>query len=458
MLSILVTILMTITIPFNFTPRDYQLPFLTAMDNGYKRALLIWHRRAGKDKTCLNYTVKRMMQRVGSYYYYFPTMSLGRKIIWDGVDRDGYKFLDHFPKEIIEGQPNQQEMKIKLRNGSIFQVVGTDRLDIVGPNPVGCVFSEFALQNPKGWDYTRPILAENDGWAVFPYTPRGKNHGYRLFRLAQSNPKDWFVSQLTVDDTHAITQEAIDLERRSGMSERLIQQEFYVSFEGGIEGSYLSDVLDVLYKQGRITNELTYNAALPVYTVCDPGYHWPWVFFQLRNNEPVILRAYEEIGLGIERHIEILREFSSKYGYKYAQHFAPIDTEKNNAYKAVAGKSLKEHAAEHHLNFTILAPEYRVLNGIQRLRKFLYSSWFIKDDCELLLDALETYAARKRERESTELYPVFSDLPADSWAVHLADAMRYMSMVFEDKRINTPDNQGISLDDIAQLQQEAGLV
>lgn len=33
-----------ITIPFNFKPRDYQLPVLKAMDSGIKRAVLIWHR------------------------------------------------------------------------------------------------------------------------------------------------------------------------------------------------------------------------------------------------------------------------------------------------------------------------------------------------------------------------------------------------------------------------------
>jgi phage terminase large subunit len=418
----------SITIPHKYTPRDYQLPFLAAMDGGMKRAVLVWHRRAGKDKTCLNYMIKEMCKRVGSYYYYFPTMSLGRKIIWDGVDKDGFKFLDHFPREIISGQANQQEMKIKLRNGSIFQVVGTDRLDIVGPNPVGCVFSEFALQNPKGWDYTRPILAENDGWAVFPYTPRGKNHGYRLFRLAQGNPKEWYVSQLSVDDTHAIPQSAIETERRSGMSDRLIQQEFYVSFEGGVEGSFYNDILNVLYSQGRISNLLAYNASLPVYTVCDPGYHWPWVFFQIRGNEPIVIRAYEELGLGIEKHIDILRQYEQDYGYRYAQHFAPVDTEKNNAYKAVAGKTLVEHAREYHLNFTILEPEYRVIDGIMRTRKFLYGCWFVQDDCQLLIDALETYAARKDERHSTETEPVFFDREAESWANHLADCIRYLSL------------------------------
>jgi len=33
------------------------------------------------------------------------------------------------------------------------------------------------LQDPRAWDFIRPILAENGGLAVFNFTPRGANHG-----------------------------------------------------------------------------------------------------------------------------------------------------------------------------------------------------------------------------------------------------------------------------------------
>lgn len=413
-------------LPHNFEPREYQKPFWNAMKK-VKRACKVWHRRAGKDKTDLNFTIKEMAKRIGQYYYYYPTMAYGRKALWEGMDKAGFPYLQHFPKQFI-AQKNDNEMWIRAVNGSLFRIIGTDRLEVVGPNPVGCVFSEYSIQHPKGWEYVRPILAENDGWAVFNFTPRGKNHGYRLYRMAQTNP-EWFCECLTVDDTKAITKEAIDAERRSGMSERLIKQEFYCSFEGGQEGSFYGDVLNTLYEQGRVTNELKFNAGLPVHTVCDPGYHWPWIFFQIRGGgEPVFLRAYEEIGLGVEKHAEILEGFRKQYGYRYGQHFAPIDTEKNNAYRATAGKSLNEHAKENGINFTILPPEYRVMDGIERTRHFLFGCWFIKDDCELLLDALEDYSAQRIERISTEMQPIYVDAPATSWSNHIADAMRYASM------------------------------
>jgi len=99
----------------------------------------------------------------------------------------------------------------------------------MGTNPVGCVFSEYSLQKPGGWDLVRPILADNGGWALFNSTPRGLNHLYEIYQMARREP-DWFCELLTVDETGAITVEQIDKERRAGMPESLVQQEFYCDF------------------------------------------------------------------------------------------------------------------------------------------------------------------------------------------------------------------------------------
>ena len=141
------------------------------------------------------------MDRIGVYYYFYPSYAQGRKALWDNVDASGFKFLDHIPKELIAGQPNQTEMKVYLKNGSLIQVVGSDNIDtVVGSNPVGCVFSEYPLQDPSGYNFVRPILRENGGWAVFTYTPRGKNHGFDLYEMARKNP-EWYVEKLSINDT-----------------------------------------------------------------------------------------------------------------------------------------------------------------------------------------------------------------------------------------------------------------
>ena len=224
---------MEITLPSNFEPRSYQLPFLKAWDNGAKRMVLVWHRRSGKDKTCIANLPKKMFDRVGAYYYFAPTYSQGKKIIWDGMDGDGFRMIDHIPKELRKGKPNETEMKVELVNGSFFQVIGTDKIDsVVGTNPVGCIFTEYSLQDPRAWDLVRPILAENGGWAVFIFTPRGMNHGWKILQQAKDN-EEWFFQELSVDDTNAISEEVL-LGEKKEMPNDLFQQEYYCKF---IEGA-----------------------------------------------------------------------------------------------------------------------------------------------------------------------------------------------------------------------------
>ena len=107
---------MKVTVPYKFIPREYQLPVLQAMDSGIKRVVCVWHRRAGKDKTGLNYMIKRMFEQKGVYYYFTPTYAQGKKIIWDGIDKDGFRFIDHFPKQLV-ARKNEAEMKILMKNG-----------------------------------------------------------------------------------------------------------------------------------------------------------------------------------------------------------------------------------------------------------------------------------------------------------------------------------------------------
>jgi len=65
------------------------------------------------------------------------------------MDKEGMKFLDHIPAEIIKNT-NETEMRIELINGSYVQVIGTDDIDsIVGTNPVGCIFTESPCKTRK---------------------------------------------------------------------------------------------------------------------------------------------------------------------------------------------------------------------------------------------------------------------------------------------------------------------
>ena len=412
---------MEITIPYKFAPREYQLSFLKAMDSDYKRAVCVWHRRAGKDKTFLNFMIKKMLERKGTYYYYFPTHTMGRKILWDGMDRDGMNFLDHFPEPLI-GAKNQQEMKIQLTNGSVFQIIGTDRLDVVGTNPVGCVFSEYSLQNPTAWDFVRPILAENNGWAVFNYTPRGNNHGKELFDMAQGN-SDWFCELLTVDNTRAVSQEAIEADRQSGMAEDMVMQEYYCSWTLGIEGAYYAKLIGAAYNDNppRI-GFYPHEADSKVYTFWDLGIDddtaiW---FVQFIGNEIRLIDYYANRREGLSHYAKVLEDT----GYLFNQHWFPFDVE----------QSMQGEKIETRLDILRnllgaekcrVVPKHSIAEGIASVKSILPKCRFNESKTEVGIKSLENYRQKYEERIKK-----YSDKPLHDWSSHASDAFRYMATIY----------------------------
>ena len=198
------------------------------------RAVTVWPRRNGKDLTAVNILAAKALQRKGLYLYIAPYANQVRSIIWEGSDGTGQRFRDYIPKEVVT-RTLDQSMKLWLSNGSLIQLVGSDNPDaIVGTNPLGIIFTEFSLHKGGIWQFMRPVLAENGGWALFNGTPRGMNHFYDMAMMAEKREK-WFYEKLTAKETGFPTEEQIEEERADGMPDSLVDQEFYTSWTASSE-------------------------------------------------------------------------------------------------------------------------------------------------------------------------------------------------------------------------------
>lgn len=410
-----------IQVPVDWAPRPYQLPMWKYLENGGKRAVAIWHRRAGKDATSLNFTVVQAVQEPGLYWHLLPTYNQGRKIVWDGRTKEGKPFLDAWPPELITSV-NSTEMKIELSNGSIWQVVGTDNVDrLVGANPRGCVFSEYSLQDPRAWDYIRPILAENGGWAIFIYTPRGRNHGYDLYNMAKSNP-DWHCELLTTEQTGVLTDKIIEDERKAGMPEEMIQQEFFCSFDAGLVGAYYSQQMGYLLAEKRIT-KVPYDPALEVHTAWDIGIADSVAigFVQVYGEEIRMIDYYENSGEGMLHYLKVLRDKP----YLYGKHFGPHDLAVR---EFTSGKSRLEVAAALGLKFTVI-PRIGVDDGIEAVRNMLPKTYWDEGKCGRWIEALRQYKKVWDDKKKA-----FSSQPLHDWTSHAADMTRMLALGLNTKK------------------------
>lgn len=429
-----------------FTPREYQRPMLKARANGVKRGVVIWHRRAGKDLTVLNMLWTEALKRVGLYNYYFPTFALGKAIIWKGMDKDGKPFLSYIPQEAIKDR-NETEMRLELVNGSIIRIVGTDNIsqNIVGINPIGCVFSEYSLQDPMAWELTRPILAENGGWAWFVYTPRGRNHGHSLWEVARQHPETWFSQVLTINDTKlpsglpVITPEYVSNEILEGMDPDLAQQEYYCSFDAPMQGSYYGRLLADAYSTGRV-DSVAWTPAHPVHCGWDIGVGdqtaiW---FAQVVGDSVRLIDYYENTGEGFDHYFKVVMEKPYTYGTMYMPH----DVAKT---EWGTGKSLVEMVTKSFAERSVkvkVVPRMEIDEGITAARRMFPRLRIDLDRCgkkkyrgHSALDCLASYH-KKWNVDKLE----YEDKPHHNWASHCADALRYLALGLKDaqpKRVQT---------------------
>ncbi len=401
----------------------------------------------------VNWTAASAFDRVGTYWHMAPTHRQVRKIVWDGIDKGGRRIIDQaFPPE-VRARKNDQEMKIELVNGSIWQCVGSDNFDsLVGANPVGVVFSEWSLADPRAWDFVRPILAENGGWALFIYTPRGRNHGARLLDMARAEP-GWFAQVLTVEDTGAVPIEVIEQERRELVrqygeddADKLIRQEWYCSFDAAIRGSYYANLMDVAEREERI-GEFPHDPEHVVYTAWDLGIGDSTVlwFFQVTGREVRVIDHLEGSGVGLAWYVNrMLGETRYNDDGSENKRPAPIeDAEHRAAYRyAELAAYLPHDAGVSELGTgrrrvdviqgmgvtSWVLPRTSIDDGIQAVRKLLPRCYFNLPRCQRGVDALRGY-----RREWDEKLQVYRDRPLHDWTSHSSDAFRYLALGMQEK-------------------------
>lgn len=460
-----------ITLPYKFIPREYQYPVLRYFDEmpNRQRAFLLAHRRTGKDLLAWNILVKESQKRVGTYWHVLPLLNQARKIIWTGSTKDGVPFLDFIPPPLIASK-RDDDMSIRLTNGSLIQLVGADRIDsLMGSNPVGVNLSEFALMKPSVWDYLSPILNENDGWATFITTPRGRNHAFDLFRsmVDATNNKGakYFVQVLTVDDTRkpllddkgevikshngrpimvpVISADAIQEQRDLNVPEEIIQQEYYCSFEAGMVGAYYSEAIAKLEKEGRASrNPKLYKPNSPVYTAWDIGFSdsmsiW---YFQIDGKKINVIEYNEFVGRSLIECCYIvlgkwdqLREkcgwsddqvsrtmslYQHHEGYNYRTHFGPHDLDQTDISIGVTRRSV---AKQHGIKFK-LVPRTDVQSGIDLVRRLLINVYF---DLTRTNDGVR--ALKEYHKEWNETKQMYEEKPCHDWSSHGADGFRYLA-------------------------------
>lgn len=367
-------------------------------------------------------------ERVGTYWHMLPEASQARKAIWEAIDpHTGKRRIDTaFPQDIRE-TTRENEMFIRFRSGSTWQVVGSDNFNsLVGSPPVGVTSSEHALCNPAAWAYLRPIFRENHGWFLAITTPRGKNHAYEMLQ-AHKDDANWFTQVLPATETGVFSLEQLAEERSELQSEygpdhgeALYQQEYLCSFDAAVLGSFYAAELADAKATGRI-GDYPHVEGLPVYVGGDLGRTdstalWFW---QMVGGRPRFIDYHESNTKDVPFYVELLR--GKPYTYGDPPLWLPHDAK---AETLAAPRSVQAQFRSADFRSRIV-PSKDLEDGIQAARETLRSATFDAERCADGLEALGEY-----RRVWDDEVRVFAKKPLHNWASNGADGFRYCSLAW----------------------------
>lgn len=434
---------MNISLPNDFTPRAYQERPMRYLDNGGKRVMWVVHRRGGKDLTFLHQTAKMAHVRTGVYWHIFPSFAQARKALWEGFTKDGKRIMENvFPgflepkrKGSIVKRKDEQQMMVELKCGSVWRLIGSDRIEVVGAGPIGVVFSEYALSNPRAWNMIRPMLRENEGWAAFITTPRGKNHAKDLYDVAVKDPL-WFCELQTLFDTRAYDPEkTIEEERAAGMPEALIKQEYLCDWSAALVGSVYGDLIDASERNGAMQ---AFNHEYgSVFTTWDLGMTdntsiWFW---QIEDGGVNVIDHYSEHGKPLSHYYDLIESKP----YHYVKHWLPHDARQVTL---ASGVSILNQMLKRWPGQVAVGPDLPLLDGIQAARWMIQKGVMFHPRTAQGVESLRQY-----HYEYDEGNKIFSNRPAHDWSSHDADAFRGMACVVKVSQMLSPAASKVSESD-----------
>ncbi len=423
--------------PVDWSPYPFQLPLWRYLYNGGKKAIAVWHRRAGKDIMGLNWITAAALQEVGIYWYIYPTQTQAKLAVWDGMTLGGRSYMSFIPKAAI-AKLQQYKQRIILTNGSIIQFVGSDRYSSIrGSGIKGAVISEYSYHDPRAMSSViEPMVARNNAWLLYLYTPSDDpklTHGEDLYLKYKNNPDSFCEIKTIEDTTDHEGNPLVDKDKLDSVDMTLeeIRREFYCDFEAyrykrADQGGTFVEQLRLAESEGRISS-VPYDPSFKVNTYWDIGivdYTVIW-FVQEKPDSINIIDFYMNRGKDLEFYLNHLRTRP----YQYGRNILPHDMARRQM-PTLDTRIACANAIAEKVGFTPfdIGRKYLREEMITRARELLLSSKCYIDSkkCSLGINGLYEFDACKRgvhsnSSRATDIVESFCYLAMDARSTNEKD-------------------------------------
>lgn len=399
---------MNINVDLSFL-RNWQKEF-------FKKAkrfnVLVVHRRAWKTTVSISYVLYKALQSKGFYWYISPTYKQSKAIAWD--------ILKKFAREIPQTVINESELQITLFNGSKIRLFWADNPDSLRWLDLRWViFDEYAQQPHVIYsEIVFPMINANNWWVIWIWTPKGRNAFHRLYQKSLTDEKyHWIL--LKASDSKLLTEEQID-QARQEMTDDEYNQEYECSFDAAIKWAYYRKEIEQARNEWRFKAWL-FDPILDVYTVWDlwMSDYMAILFIQINGNEIRIIDSIQHNWEGFQYYKAEL----DKKPYNYTAHYFPHDIEVREL--STWASRLETVRDLFWSDKVYILPKLQVIDWINAVRRCFNNVWIDEKNIDLI-EALTNYRQKLDEKRD-----VFLNRPEHDEYSHLADAMRYTAIAYE---------------------------
>ena len=245
-----------------YQPIDPQKEIHKAVKD-HRWTVAVAHRRMGKTVAAINQLIHSALKcdkKNPQFAYISPTYGQAKRIAW--------QYLVDYTRP-LGGSANVSELRVDFM-GRRISLYGADNPDALrGIYLDGCVIDEYGDVHPSLFtEVIRPALSDRLGWCLFIGTPKGANHFKEIRDFAETE-ENWALKEFKASETKLIAAEELEDARRS-MGDNKYQQEFEVSFDSPIVGSYYGEILKDLTTKNNI-RDIETEAATGKWTAWDLG-------------------------------------------------------------------------------------------------------------------------------------------------------------------------------------------
>lgn len=395
------------TVELPYEPRSAFLPY---HNRKARFSVLVCHRRSGKTVSVVNDLLIGALECPHprpQLAYIAPDYQQAKRIAWE--------YTKYYSQPVIE-QAHESELRVTLKTGAKIFLLGAERADSLrGMYLDAAALDETAQIRPSAiTQVIMPCLSDRQGWMTLMGTPKGKNHFYDYAQKAKHDPS-WFYMMLKASESGILPQEELD-RQRSMMDDSDYQQEYECSFEAALKGAIYGVDMEAAEVEGRI-GDFPVDPDFPVDVVCDLGYtdDTVLVFFQLLRDHVRIVKVYVNNETNWDTYLDEMESINTR------QVYLPHDARAKNLQ---TGRSIVEQTARRGFKPRVV-PDHKLRDGIAATRKLLPFVRWNRPECNSAVEAMKSYRRKWDDKLSCYL-----DRPVHDWSSHIADAVRYLGVVF----------------------------